>query len=102
MDGPGKVRRRTIQPGRSGELSDWLNSLTPIGVAFVCYVGIILAAGIEPTAKLIAYGCAAAVIGLQCYWILRGLRKNHLGTMVSGILGAALAVLLLDLFLTMA
>ena len=102
MDGPGKVHKRTTHTGRSDELSDWVNSLTPIGAAFVCYVFIILAAGIDPKEKIIAYGAAAAFIGLECYWILRGLRNNHLGTMVTGFLGAAAAVLILDLFLSVA
>ena len=99
MEDPRKRRRTLSITESSGDIPDWVNSLLPVGVAFVCYVFIILAAGIEPKEKIIAYGAAAAFIGLECYWILRGLRNNHLGTMVTGVLGAALAVLLLDRFL---
>lgn len=87
------------QPASTADIPVWINSLVPVGVAFACYVILILTTGLEPKDKLIAYGAAAAFIGLECYWILRGLRDNHLGTMVTGILGAALAVLLLDRFL---
>jgi len=102
MEEPGKRRRTLSITESTGDIPDWVNSLLPVGVAFACYVSIILAAGIEPKAQLIAYGAAAAFIGLECYWILRGLRNNHLGTMVTGILGAALAVYILDLFLSLA
>jgi hypothetical protein len=90
------------KPSLAGSVADiplWINSLLPVMAMFLCYTGIVVAAGIEPEDRLIAYGAAAAFIGLECYWILRGLRDNHLMTMVTGIVGAAMAVLLLDRFL---
>ena len=101
MEDSGEHRKVLSITESSGEVPDWIMSLAPVGVAFVCYVSIILTAGLEPKEKIIAYGAAAAFIGLECYWILRGLRTNHLGTMVTGFLGAAMAVLVLDRYLSL-
>lgn len=87
--------------GSAADVPLWVNSLFPVMAGFVCYVGLVLATGIEPRDRLIAYGAAAAFIGLECYWILRGLRDNHFGTMVTGFVGAALAVLVLDRYLSL-
>ncbi len=73
MENSNKPRKLRSYNGDSDELPDWIASLAPIGVAFVCYVGIVLAAGIEPKAEIIASGAAAAFIGIECYWILLGL-----------------------------
>ncbi len=101
MEDSGKPREVLSITESAGDVPDWIMSLAPVGVAFVCYVSIILAAGIDPKEKIIAYGAAAAFIGLECYWILRGLQNNHFGTMVTGFLGAAMAVLVLDLYLSL-
>jgi hypothetical protein len=94
-----KYSRKLAVAGSVNDIPLWMNSLIPVMAMFVCYAAIIVAADIEPTDRLIAYGAAAAFIGLECYWILRGLRDNHLATMVTGIVGAGMAVLLLDRFL---
>lgn len=96
-----KARERPSNTGGSVDAAIWVMSLLPVGVAFACYVGLILATGIEPKDRLIAYGAAAAFIGVECYWILRGLRDNHFGTMVTGFVGAALAILALDRYLSL-
>jgi hypothetical protein len=87
--------------GSAADIPLWISSLVPVMVAFACYVGLILATAIEPRDRLIAYGAAAAFIGLECYWILRGLRDEHFGTMVTGFIGAALAILVLDRYLSL-
>jgi hypothetical protein len=97
-----KVNSKQPGTGSAADIPLWASSLVPVMAAFVCYVGLILAAGIEPHARLIAYGAAAAFIGLECYWILRGLRENHFGTMVTGFVGAAMAILVLDRYLSQA
>ena len=100
MDDSGKSRRVTATGEDSSVVPEWLVSLGPLGVAFSCYVIFILAMGIEPRGEAIAYGAAAALVGVASYWILVGLRDNRLATMVSGFLGAAVAVLVLDMYLS--
>ena len=83
-----------------GEIQDWLFSLTPIGVAFVFYIVFIMSSNIEPKGLFIAYGAAAGIIGLESYWIVRGWRKNNISTIVMGLIGIALTIGLLYLYVT--
>ena len=84
-----------------GEIQDWIFSLTPIGVAFVFYMVFIMSTNIEPKALFIAYGAAAGFIGLESYWIIRGWRKNHAITIVMGLIGIAVTLGLLGLYLSL-
>ncbi len=81
------------------ETENWIFSLTPIGVAFVFYIMFIISTDMENKGLLIAYGAAAGFIGLETYWVVRGWRKNHLITIVMGILGIALILGLLKLYM---
>lgn len=102
MSNNNKHNSKPYGAGSTADIPLWVNSLLPVMAGFVCYAGLILAAGIEPRDRLIAYGAAAAFIGLECYWILRGLRDEHFGTMVTGFIGAAMAILVLDRYLSLA
>ena len=84
-----------------GEVQDWIFSLTPIGVAFVFYLVFIMSANIEPKGLFIAYGAAAGFVGLESYWIIRGWRKNHAITIVTGFIGIAITLGLLRLYLSL-
>jgi hypothetical protein len=84
-----------------GEVQDWIFSLTPVGVAFVFYLVFIMSADIQPKELFIAYGAAAGFIGLESYWIIRGWRKNHAITILSGILGIGITLSLLGLYLSL-
>lgn len=82
------------------EVQDWLFSLTPIGVAFAFYMIFIMSSDIEPKGLFIAYGAAAGIIGLESYWIFRGWRNNHAITIVMGLIGIAITLGLLGLYMT--
>ena len=82
-----------------GEVQDWIFSLTPIGVAFVFYIVFIVSSNIESKGLFIAYGAAAGFIGLESYWIVRGWRNNHAITIVLGLIGIAMTLGLLGLYL---
>ena len=89
----------TTSRGKS-ETEDWIFSLTPMGVAFVFYVMFIMSANIEPKGIFLAYGAAAGFIGLESYWIVRGWRKNNVSTVVMGVLGVAITLGLLFLYVS--
>jgi len=90
---------KLVTTGRGpGEVQDWLFSLTPIGVAFVFYVIFIMTTSVEPKELFLAYGAAAGFIGLEAYWIIRGWRKNHISTILMGLLGIAITLGLLFLY----
>jgi len=80
------------------EAEDWMFSLVPIGVAFVFYIIFIMSANIEPKGLFLAYGAAAGFIGLESYWIVRGWCKNHVITIVMGLIGIAITLGLLFLY----
>lgn len=83
-------------------VANWMFSLLPIGVAFVFYVVFISATSLENANIFIAYGAAAAFVGLETYWILYGLRQKYFGTVAMGLVGVALTVGLLYLYLSIA
>lgn len=80
-------------------VASWMFSLLPIGVAFVFYVVIILASSLENAGIFIAYGAAAAFIGLETYWIMYGIRNKFVGTIIMGLAGIAITLGLLFLYL---
>jgi apolipoprotein N-acyltransferase len=82
------------------EAQDWIFSLTPIGVAFVFYILFIMSTDIESKGLFVAYGAAAGFIGLESYWIVRGWRKNHVSTVVMGLIGIAITLGLLFLYVS--
>ena len=47
-------------------------------------------------------GAAAGFTGLQSYWIFRGWQKNHALTIVLGLIGIAIVLGLVRLYLTLA
>ena len=77
------------------ETEDWIFSLTPIAVAFVFYLLFIISTELENKGLFIAYGAVAGIIGLEIYWITRGLKKQHNSTVVMGVLGIVITLGLL-------
>jgi hypothetical protein len=77
-------------------------SLVPIGVAFSFYIVFILSTNIEQKGLFLAYGAAAGFIGLESYWIVRGWRKNHVTTIVMGLIGIIVTLILLYLYMLIA
>jgi len=94
-----KINKLVTTHRGPGEIQDWIFSLTPIGVAFVFYIVFIMSTQIEPKGLFIAFGAAAGFIGLESYWIIRGWRNNHAITIVLGLLGIAMTLGLLGLYL---
>lgn len=83
-------------------VANWIFSLLPIGVAFVFYVVFISATDLENANVFIAYGAAAAFVGLETYWIMYAVRKKYFGTIIMGLVGIAITLGLLYLYLSIA
>jgi apolipoprotein N-acyltransferase len=83
----------------SHEVENWIFSLIPVGVAFVFYVVFILQSGLDNANRFIAMGAGAGFIGLESYWIVTGLRNNRKGIVVMGLVGIAITLGALYLFL---
>ena len=102
MKDESKLEKLIKTSRKRGEAEDWIFSLTPITVAFVFYIMFIISTDIEQKGLFIAYGASAGIIGLESYWIVRGWRNNHGSTMVMGILGIAITLGLLGLYMSFA
>jgi len=74
------------------DIQDWIYSLPPLGVAFAFYIIYIISSDIEPKGLYIAYGATAGFIGLESYWIVRGLFNNHASTIIMGVIGIIIAL----------
>ena len=99
MKDESKIEKLIKTSRKTGEAEDWIFSLTPITVAFVFYIMFIISTDIEQKGLFIAYGASAGIIGLESYWIVRGWRNNHGSTIVMGVLGIAITLGLLSLYM---
>ena len=102
MKDESKIEKLLKTSREAGEAEDWIFSLTPITVAFVFYIMFIISTDIEQKGLFIAYGASAGIIGLESYWIVRGWRNNHGSTIVMGVLGIAVTLGLLSLYISFA
>jgi len=84
----------------TGEGEDWIFSLTPVAVAFVFYIMFIISTDVENKGLFIAFGAAAGMVGLESYWIVRGWRNNHGSTVLMGVIGIAITLGLLYLYMS--
>jgi hypothetical protein len=84
------------------EIQDWIFSLTPLGVAFAFFLIFIWPMEIANKDIIIVLGTAAGFIGLETYWIFRGWCKNHLITILLGLIGIAITLALALLYITFA
>ena len=100
MGSASKLNKLLTTSRDKSEAEDWIFSLTPMGVAFVFYVMFIVSTNIEPKGLFLAYGAAAGFIGLESYWIVRGWRKNNASTIVMGLIGIAVTLGLLFLYIS--
>ncbi len=83
----------------SALVENWIFSLIPVGVAFIFYVVFILQSDIENKNLFIAYGATAGFIGLESYWIMQGLRNKRTSIVIMGVIGIALTLGVLKLYL---
>jgi hypothetical protein len=100
MGSESKLNKLLTTSRGKNETEDWIFSLTPMGVAFVFYIMFIMSTNIEPKGLFLAYGAAAGFIGLESYWIVRGWRKNNASTIVMGLIGIAITLSLLFLYIS--
>jgi hypothetical protein len=102
MSSDGKLGK-LLKTGRNPqEVEDWIFSLAPLGVAFVFFFIFLLPMDIPRKDIVLIVGTAAGFTGLQSYWIFRGWRKNHALTIVLGLIGIAIVLGLVMLYLSMA
>ena len=73
------------------EMSTWIFSLTPLGIAFSFYFVFLLPMEIENKDLLYVVGAAAGFSGLQAYWVARGWNRNEGMTVILGIVGIMFA-----------
>ncbi len=100
MEEESKLNKFLKTKRKAGEAEDWIFSLTPISVAFVFYIIFIMSTDIEQKGVFIAFGAAAGLIGLESYWIVRGWRQHHLSTVVMGVMGIAVTLGLLNMYMS--
>ena len=100
MAGESKLNKLLATKRKVGEAEDWIFSLTPISVAFVFYIMFIISTDIEQKGLFIAFGAAAGLVGLESYWVVRGWRQNHISTIIMGLLGIAITLGLLKLYMS--
>jgi hypothetical protein len=99
MANEGKLSKLLKTQRHPQEVEDWILSLTPLGVAFVFFFIFLLPMEIPRKDVILIVGTAAGFTGLQSYWIFRGWRKNHLLTILLGLLGIAVVLALVWLYL---
>lgn len=92
MDQTGKLSKMLNTSRDRHEIEDWMFTLTPLGVAFVFFIVFILSSDITNKGLVMVVGTAAGFVGLQSYWVFRGWRKNHMVTVLTGLLSIALAL----------
>ena len=76
------------------EMSTWIFSLTPLGIAFAFYFVFLLPMDIPNKDLLYVVGAAAGFSGLQAYWVARGWSRNDGMTVILGIIGIVFALVL--------
>ena len=93
--GTGKKIKKMFEGERDpAEMSTWIFSPTPLGIAFCFYFVFLLPLEIENKDLLYVVGAAAGFSGLQAYWISRGWRREDGITVILGIVGIVFAFIL--------
>ncbi len=94
---------KLLRTGRDPqEIQNWLFSLTPLGVAFAFFMIFLWPMEIPNKDIIFVAGLAAGFAGLETYWVFRGWRKNHLSTILLGIMGIGITGALVWLYVTFA
>ena len=95
-----KLEKLVKTSRKTGEAEYWIFSLVPFIVAFVFYTFFIITSDIEQKGLFMAFGAAAGIIGLESYWIVRGWRNDHGSTVFMGIIGIAITLGLIYLYMS--
>ena len=102
MVGVNKVSKLLKTSRDPQEVQDWMFSLVPLGVAFAFFLIFMWPMDISHKDMIIAIGVAAGFIGLESYWVFRGWRKNHIITIVLGLIGIAITIAMVWLYIVLA
>ena len=102
MAGINKVSKLLKTSRDPQEVQDWMLSLVPLGVAFVFFLIFMLLMDIPHKELIIVIGAAAGFIGLESYWVFRGWRKNHIITVILGLIGIAMTIAMAWLYMVFA
>lgn len=94
MADDGKVSKFLKTSRDPQELQDWMFSLAPLGVAFAFFLIFMWPMDIPHKNIIIIIGAAAGIIGLESYWIFRGWKKNHIVTVLFGLIGISVTIVL--------
>ena len=89
-----KMKKMFEEHRHPEEMSTWIFSLTPLGIAFAFYFVFLLPMDIPNKDLLYVVGAAAGFAGLQAYWIARGWRRNDGMTVILGMVGIGFALAL--------
>lgn len=71
---------------------DLVFSLGPLGAALAFFLAFIWLIDIPDKDVIIVTGAAAGIIGLASYWVFRGWRKNHVASILLGLIGIAVTM----------
>jgi uncharacterized membrane protein len=102
MVGVNKVSKLLKTSRDPQEVQDWMFSLVPLGVAFAFFLIFMWPMDISHKDMIIAIGVAAGFIGLESYWVFRGWRKNHIITILLGLIGIAITIAMAWLYMVLA
>ena len=94
MDIYRKLNKLTSGHRNAEEASNWVFSLTPLGVAFCFYFIFLLPLEIQDKDLLYVLGATAGFTGLQIYWTCRGWVRNEGSTVLLSLLGIMLALVI--------
>ena len=96
-----KINHMLHKPRDEKEVQRWLFSLTPLGVAFAFFFLLLLPMEIEHKDMIMVIGLAAGFAGLQSYWVFRGWQKNHLSTVLLGVVGLSVIAAVVWLYVSL-
>jgi hypothetical protein len=89
MEQQSKLKKLLATDRDPNEIQAWIFSLTPLGIAFLFFHFFILSMNIPQKPEVTIVGMAAGILGLQTYWVVRGWRKNHISTILFGLVSIA-------------
>ncbi len=85
----------------SREIESWIFSLTPVGVAFAFYIIFIMQTDLANKGFFMAIGATAGFIGLETYWIAKGVQNKRMYQVILGLVGIAISLGLFYLYLSL-
>lgn len=75
------------------EMEKWVMSLAPLTIAFLFFMVFMLPVQIENKDLILVGAGCAGFAGLQAYWVARGWKRAEGMTILQGLLGIGLSIL---------